>query len=234
MEISWRFKNYTLPYYRSVLQKAIFREDGPHLILDAGCGQYGSIEAPLQANYKVIGVDVNKRLLAKAKSQGVMIEDYIAASLTCLPFKSNIFDIALSQDVLEHVEEKAKSVQEISRVIRRGGTLLGSTTNLLNPLMLFDTLAPKCITQSLIQHYSEQEYFQRHTRLTPIKLRYFLKACFQENRLSFIGAPPFSSPKYHKKENLPWFVRTWILFDRLTSQQFLETFKEMILFEAVK
>lgn len=233
-EIFWRFKDHTFPSYRSILQKTLFKEYGPCLILDAGCGEYGSIEGRLHVNCRVIGTDVDKRLVAKAKARNVGIEDYAVASLTCLPFAENVFDLVFSQDVLEHVEEKRISIQEISRVTKRGGRFLGSTTNLLNPLFLFDTIAPKFITQTLIQKYSQEDHFQRHTRLTPLKLQCFLEATFEEVKIQLTGAPPFRSPKYHNKENLPWFVKIWILFDKLTSHRFLKTFKEMMLFEAVK
>jgi SAM-dependent methyltransferase len=233
-EIFWRFKDHTFPYYRSILQKTLLKQDSPYLILDAGCGQSGSIEGRLHANCGVIGIDVDKRLVTKAKARSVRIEDYVVASLTCFPSTENVFDIVFSQDVLEHAEEKPKSIQEISRVTKRGGRFLGSTTNLLNPLFLFGTLAPKFITQPLIQKYSEEDHFQRHTHLTPLKLQCFLEATFQEVKIQLTGAPPFQSPKYHNKENLPWFVKIWILFDRLTSHRFLKTFKEMMLFEAVK
>jgi 2-polyprenyl-3-methyl-5-hydroxy-6-metoxy-1,4-benzoquinol methylase len=233
-EMFWRFKYHTFPSYRSILQKTLFKEDGPCLILDAGCGQYGSIEEPLHTNWKVIGTDIDTRLVAKAKGGSVRIEDYAVASLTYLPFRENVFDIVLCQDVLEHVEEKRISIQKIAKVTKKGGKFLGSTTNLLNPLMLFDTLAPKFITHTLVQKYSEVEYFQRHIRLTPLNLRCFLEENFQEVKIQLTSAPPFESLKYHNKENLPWFVKIWILFDKLTSHCFLKTFKEMMLFEAVK
>jgi SAM-dependent methyltransferase len=46
------------------------------------------------------------------------------ASVTSLPFESGAFDLALFTEVLEHVEDDAAAVAELSRVLRPGGWLL--------------------------------------------------------------------------------------------------------------
>jgi SAM-dependent methyltransferase len=228
----WRFGTHVFTSYRYVLMELFLKIRDSRLVLDAGCGQYGSFDFPLKSDSIVIGVDLDRSSLLKAKAHNPR-EDFVAAHLASLPFGSGTFDAVFCQDVLEHVERKADVVRETARVTRLGGTFVGSTTNLFNPEMLVDTLFQRLIG-SLVFEYSGETHFERHMRFSYIKLHFFLKACFRKSEIIFASGPPFPPSIFLNKQDLPWFVRAWVLFDRLTSNRFLSRFKEMLVFEAIK
>lgn len=83
-------------------------------VLDVGCGQK-PYEFIFKENTKeYIGLDFDK---ANKKA------DYIGTALK-LPFKSNSFDTIISTQVLEHVEDPRLMINEINRVLKKGGNLI--------------------------------------------------------------------------------------------------------------
>lgn len=48
------------------------------------------------------------------------------ADATNLPYENNFFDVVVSFDVFEHIEDDKKAVQEVHRVLRKGGALVYS------------------------------------------------------------------------------------------------------------
>jgi len=216
-------------YYKYVLQEAFSRSSG--LGLDAGCGKIGSIETN-PSDIEMVGVDIDRRFVYSAKHKTSHFSDCVAASLQMLPFKSEVFNAVVLQDVLEHVETKGLVLQEVARVMKSKGKFIGSTTNLLNPLMLFDCLAPKWLLKPLVQKFAGEQY-ERHLRLTPRLLNDFLARLFAQWAIQLCGTPQFRPSKYSDKNHVPLFVKLWIWFDKLTNAR-LRTFKEMMIFQATK
>jgi SAM-dependent methyltransferase len=99
-------------------------------ILDIGCGDL-AIKNYLQ-NYKVFGIDVDKRFTNNV--------DIINHNLETVPypFKENNFDCVICSEVLEHLFYPEKVIQESYRVLKQGGILIitvpnyDSVDNLLN------------------------------------------------------------------------------------------------------
>ena len=52
----------------------------------------------------------------------VSSEGILCQNATCLSFEDASFDIVISQDILEHIEDAPKALMEINRVLRPGGT----------------------------------------------------------------------------------------------------------------
>lgn len=92
-------------------------------ILDVGCG-LGEILGILPAGYQLHGMDYaqhnvavsTKRLGARAVIKQGSIYD--------IPFASDQFDVCLCNEVLEHIEDDARGVRDIARVLKPGGFLL--------------------------------------------------------------------------------------------------------------
>jgi SAM-dependent methyltransferase len=54
--------------------------------------------------------------------------DIVQASITDLPFENDSFDLVCCFDVIEHVEDDAKGIQELVRVCKPGGTVFLTTS----------------------------------------------------------------------------------------------------------
>jgi len=92
-------------------------------LLDLGCDR-GDVTARFKTKAKeVYGVDNNAEAIAFAKKthKGV---NFVLAKGERLPFKNDFFDVVVMGDVLEHVENERKALDEAYRVLRTGGTLV--------------------------------------------------------------------------------------------------------------
>ena len=78
----------------------------------------------LLPNLKDIVVDLDKEGLNTAKGYGL---DTLSASGCALPIQDNSVDIVLCLDLIEHVEDDYKLINEISRVLKRDGRVILTT-----------------------------------------------------------------------------------------------------------
>lgn len=102
--------------------KYIGRDD---IVLDLGCGNgQNSIKAARFAK-KIIGVDIDKKLLAIArKSTRAKNIDFMKFDLEeKLPFKDLSYDKTLFLDVLEHLNKRDQALSEVRRVLTPNGLL---------------------------------------------------------------------------------------------------------------
>ncbi len=88
-------------------------------VLDIGSGSgYGS--ALLQrAGCRVVGVD------ADARASKTLLGDALQ-----LPFRDSSFDVVTTFETIEHVSDGERFLLELLRVLRPGGTFIGSTPNI--------------------------------------------------------------------------------------------------------
>ncbi len=91
-------------------------------ILDAGCGS-GRNMVELARRGAVTGVELSAPSVEKARERGV--GEVVAGSVLEMPFFSDSsFDLAVSLDVIEHLEDDLTALRELRRVIAPGGALL--------------------------------------------------------------------------------------------------------------
>ena len=91
-------------------------------ILDAGCGT-GLILRKLPKG--TIGVDINPRNVKRAKKHAPKTK-VILADIEKLPFSKNAFTTIISTEVIEHQPDPIPTVNELRRVLKPGGVLIGS------------------------------------------------------------------------------------------------------------
>jgi 2-polyprenyl-3-methyl-5-hydroxy-6-metoxy-1,4-benzoquinol methylase len=109
-------------------------------VLDFGCGDGYGTRILAERSRNIVGVDVDSPTIELAKKK------HSSASLTfaCqppeaaqLPFDAGSFDVAVSFQVIEHVDDVALYLKEIHRVLRNGGRFLLSTPNASSRLLPF-------------------------------------------------------------------------------------------------
>jgi SAM-dependent methyltransferase len=93
--------------------------------LDVACGTgvlACSMAERVGPTGSVVGLDVNEGMLAVAKRKAPSLE-WRAARAEALPFAENSFDAVVSQFGLMFFEDQPLALQEMKRVLRRGGRL---------------------------------------------------------------------------------------------------------------
>jgi SAM-dependent methyltransferase len=93
----------------------------PLRILDAGCGS-GRNMVDLARRGTVTGVELSEPSVEKARERGC--GEVIEGSVLEMPFADASFDLAVSLDVIEHLEDDLGALRELRRVVAPGGALL--------------------------------------------------------------------------------------------------------------
>lgn len=82
--------------------------------LDLGCGTVIHREVVERAGYLYVGADYSNELAP------------LLADAHCLPFADDSFDLVFTIAVFEHLRNPLRAMQEVARVLKPGGKLLGS------------------------------------------------------------------------------------------------------------
>lgn len=129
---------------------------GDERVLDAGCGAGAFAYAVAGRVGSVVGVDMDSALLAAAREHAPPNATFVEADVMDLPFGYGEFDIVGCVRVLHHVRRPEVAMQELSRVLRPGGTLL-----------VVDQLGSVDPIRSLEIDRFERERDPSHQRLLP-------------------------------------------------------------------
>ncbi len=99
------------------------------LILDIACNE-GTLSKVYSKYGKVMGVDLNKKGVLKAKRNGV---DAVVGDVMELDRLFNYkFDVIVAGDIIEHLFDTDKFLQVINTVLKKDGVLLLSTPNIVS------------------------------------------------------------------------------------------------------
>jgi SAM-dependent methyltransferase len=99
-------------------------------LLDVGCGigMYTSAFQPYTS--EVFGIEIEQPRAQQAAETGTAVAQAMGETL---PFAANTFDVVFSHEVLEHVRDDRRAVEEMVRVARPGGHLVIFVPNRLYP-----------------------------------------------------------------------------------------------------
>jgi len=108
--------------------------------LEVGAGT-GEVFKELAKHFEIsVASDISHNMLVHARrklSQDITKVDYIVADAQHLPFTTHSFDFVLCMDVLEHVENPRRCVNEIWRLISNNGMAAITTPNPLWGVVLY-------------------------------------------------------------------------------------------------
>lgn len=92
-------------------------------VLDVGTGTGANLRLLRQLQVKnVIGLDLNEAAISYCLAKG--LGEVRRGDICAMPFADCAFDFILATDVIEHVENDAAALRELSRVLKHGGKAL--------------------------------------------------------------------------------------------------------------
>ena len=108
---------------RTVIERVIagLQPPQPARVLDAGCGS-GRNMVDLGRYGAVTGVELAPASIDKARARDV--GEVVAGSILEMPFPDDSFDLAVTLDVIEHLQDDLGALRELRRTVAPGGALL--------------------------------------------------------------------------------------------------------------
>ena len=111
-------------------------------ILDLGCGNGISARLLNQADFDVVGTDISSLFLEEAQNWENPSLRYQVCDVMELPFESESFNVICSNELVEHLPDVETALNEMIRVVSKGGRIVISGPNLCSPLIpLLDWLS---------------------------------------------------------------------------------------------
>lgn len=104
---------------KMIQEAAGSRLEGCVLVDGCGVGQYLARLAP--AARQAVGLDIEHQRTLEARQ---LAEQVLCAAGEHLPFSAGVFDVVLSHEVLEHVDDDRQALREIVRTLKPGGRLV--------------------------------------------------------------------------------------------------------------
>ncbi len=96
-------------------------------VLDVGCGTGSFTLAAVGRGARVTSLDIGVELLRRARDKGAPRP--VAGDVAMLPFPDRSFDVVISSECIEHTPHPERSVADMLRVLRPGGTLVLTCPN---------------------------------------------------------------------------------------------------------
>ena len=133
--LDWYIK--TEPYILEYINNDLLKNKR---VLDDGCGQGLILSLIAQKCRKVVGVDISKKSLIRAKQGikelGLQNVELIQGDAENLPLKDETFDVVYSIGVLHHTPDTQKGIDEIYRVLKNDGQAIVMLYHKFNPKWL--------------------------------------------------------------------------------------------------
>lgn len=116
---------YSLLYHRWWAKKMLCSLKLRSPILDNGCGT--GFMANFLDGYDVFGVDVSSKMVEAASKTG-KYRQVLRGDSQNLPFNNSFFLTVINRGVLHHLENPQKALDEISRILAKGGEVAFTET----------------------------------------------------------------------------------------------------------
>lgn len=147
--------------YEHLFRYKVARDQQWKKIVEVGCGTgYGS--AVLASDAQITALDISKKAISYA-AQVHPGPDYVVGSATALPLPDESVDAIVSFELIEHLTDPEKFLDECKRVLREDGAIMLSSPNpgyLMNLIKhrLLSRPIPRKISEGNIYHVREFLY----------------------------------------------------------------------------
>jgi SAM-dependent methyltransferase len=93
-------------------------------ILEAGCGSLSHFNFP-GSDHRIVGIDISPEQLDKNKN----INEKILGDIERYPLEQDRFDLIVSWEVFEHLDDPALALENLAQALRPGGLLIIAAPN---------------------------------------------------------------------------------------------------------
>lgn len=138
-------------------------------VLDLGCGDGYIMEKIRETGNKVVGVEISSSAIAESRRKGFKVFDLNLNKDWSKYIKSK-FDVVHAGEIIEHIFDTDKFLQNIRNVLKTKGSLVITTPNVASlgrRLLLLIGKSPLIEVTARLEDAGHQRYF---TRKTLIKL----------------------------------------------------------------
>lgn len=175
-----------------------------------------------QHTHGFFGMDLSLPTTRLAKSKHNQLKA-IVADVRNLPFKSESFDVIVSNSTLDHFQTSAEivdSLKELNRVLKGEGQLFITLDNVSNPSIFLRNILPFKILNHLgiVPYYIGKSFGPRRLKSTLESLNYLVvevTAFWHFPRL-FLGGVAFWVEKYFSEQLKQNFVESILSFECLS------------------
>lgn len=136
-------------------------------VLDCGCGTaYGTAMLARAGATETVGVDVAPAVIEAARAEAPPDIHLQVGDVTALDFEADHFDLVVCLEVIEHLEERDRALDELVRVLAPEGVLLVSSPNRDvyvpgNPHHVHE-YRPEELREALVRHLTNVELCRQH------------------------------------------------------------------------
>jgi len=103
-------------------------------VIDCGCGAGEYVRALSQSGASIVGIEFQKSKLFEAETADASRPIALSvADIQNMPFRDGSFELALVNEVLEHVPDDLQGLREVKRVLKPGGLVIVFSPNRLYP-----------------------------------------------------------------------------------------------------
>ena len=213
--------------YKEVLHRLILeniKEGTPQYILDIGCGKGDDLRKVsfINGEKRVYGIDISFESLkiASRKIEPARNFKILQARAETLPFKEDSFDIVISSEVIEHLNEPEKLIREIRRLLKRRGVFIVTTPSRFTYTRLIGKMIPSPFKKTLrkfVYHISPGKDENPHIREYS---RRELKKMFQDNEfiVERIESGVLRVPVWPLFDKFSFLLLGWKCLDRLVDK----------------
>ena len=214
-------------YYLKEYLDTYFTKNFNPKVVDAGCGNKGTISEYTNQCQSIIGIDTDIHALDK----NVYITKKIHANLERIPLDKSSTDLIVCEFVLEHLRNPRQVLSEFARILKPDGRLLCITPQIYNPVMLLSSLLPLGIHRFFVNKLLHQKRDIHKTYYRANSLGRLKRLC-KDTKLGILSYKKAGNPE-NTSLNKPL---TWlsVLSEKIIDNKALDFLKMYLLVEIQK